>query len=203
MEGTPENVDNAAQKLLERVESENEGADGEVPTTIKTKCVECGADFDRVIGRGRPATRCEGCRGKRGNSAARGGKVSGGGKNQNINLGKSIPPELAGFVASFPLLISAETTRRISAAKLGQPGIILQYRQEDMKQLQVAFQAWLESIDFDLTPGWALVACYFICTMNALPGAIEQGVMLSMKAKEATENASDSNKRTDSGTPTP
>lgn len=98
-----------------------------------------------------------------------------GSKNGAKGKGSKLPPmpeELTAMVAVMPLMLADEASKQLA-------GVSLKYTPESIKACQEAFKAWLASIDFDLTPGWALVAAYTAAIVVAVPAAMGEAAALS------------------------
>lgn len=68
-------------------------------------------------------------------------------------VGVELPPQVVGQIAAIPLDLSAGLARKYYGLKVG-------YTLEQYNTCAAAMDTWLKSVDFDLTPGWALVIAY-------------------------------------------
>lgn len=74
-----------------------------------------------------------------------------------------LPPEVAAMFARMPLMLAGSV-----AAKRG---VILRFDEESLRQVDATFNAWLKSVDLELTPGWALIGAYSMAMVSGVANA--------------------------------
>lgn len=91
----------------------------------------------------------------------------------------AMPDEIIEILAIGPLLLGAMAAKQFT-------GYDLQYSNDALKACVPAFKIWLNSIDVELTPGVALLACYSLAISTTIPGIMAQ---IAEKESKAAQNA--------------
>lgn len=100
-------------------------------------------------------------------------------KKSKANPFANVPPEVAEQLAMLPLIALSEVSKATA-------GVPLRYSEPSLKVCADSLRCYLASVDFDLTPGWALSIAYLSAVITAIPGAAaEYAAFEEAKAKNA------------------
>lgn len=87
-----------------------------------------------------------------------------------------LPAEMVNFAADAPYM-GIDAICRFGA------GIEVQFNDKCVEMTRKAMNHWIASKNWNIAPGWALVACYGITAMTAIPS-----IMAGLEAKKAKGN---------------
>jgi hypothetical protein len=110
----------------------------------------------------------------------------------------TLPPEILEVVALAPMLLTMVAVKQLTTEKDRNGNIILDGIQlapnaQAMAAVTPAFRAWLSTLDFELTPGFALLAVYATALASAMPDAMVQLTERAEKESRRHETAKEVN----------
>lgn len=127
----------------------------------------------------------------------------------SLDLGQ-LPDEIVEVVAIAPLILSGAiiktvTTKKDANGKVVADGVTLTFDPGAAQATVAAFKNWLSTLDVEMTPGLALIACYVTTLASAMPDAVAQMQSRTEKQSKPVEVANvktDGNERSVTPNPT-
>lgn len=90
-------------------------------------------------------------------------KKKGPGRPPKFRVAVEAPKEVVQYVATAPLIGVAVLVHKLFGRKL-------RYSKDAMENTAQAFDAWLQSFNVQLTPGWAYLACIPLAILSGVEG---------------------------------